>query len=354
MRVLALSKYPRAAASTRQRFLLYADAMARAGIAFDLAPLVDSQEFATIAQGRRVSPMRALVAYAHRVARLAQARSHDLIWIQYELFPFAPALFERLAFMSGRPVVVDYDDAIFHGYDLSSSSAVRSFLGHKLDPLMQGARLVMCGNAYIAAHVAARGGRTLQIPTVVDVRRYLQAPVRRTGRPTIGWIGSPSTWPYLEQVLPALRSVAARHDARILIVGAGPSASAAHDVEVVPWAEETEVDCIREMDVGIMPLPDTPWARGKCGYKLIQYMACGLPVVASPVGVNVDLLAGGTTGLAGTDPAHFAEAVGRLLIDADLRERMGLAGRRLVESHYSLAAQEGRFITALQSAAGLL
>jgi glycosyltransferase involved in cell wall biosynthesis len=151
-------------------------------------------------------------------------------------------------------------------------------------------------------------------------------------------------------VLPALRATAARHDARILIVGAGPSVGAAHDVEVVPWSEETEVDCIRAMDIGIMPLDETPWARGKCGYKLIQYMACGLPVVASPVGVNVDLLAGGTTGLAGADPAQFAEAVGRLLADADLRARMGLAGRRLVEAHYSLSAQEGRFVSALQAA----
>ena len=354
MRVLALSKYPRAAASTRQRFLLYADAMARADITFDLAPLIDANEFAAIAQGRRASAIRAVPAYAERVARLIRADSHDLIWIQYELFPFAPALFERLAFLAGRPVVVDYDDAIFHTYDHSSSRIVRSMLEHKLDPLLRGARVVTCGNAYIAAHVEERGGRVLQIPTVVDVERYPLAPTRRTGRPTIGWIGSPSTWPYLEHVLPVLRSMAARHDARILIVGAGPSAAATGDVQVMPWSEETEVDCIREMDIGIMPLPNTPWARGKCGYKLIQYMACGLPVVASPVGVNVDLLAGGTTGLGGTDPAQFAEAVGRLLADADLRERMGLAGRRLVESHYSLAAQEGRFITALQTAAGLL
>jgi glycosyltransferase involved in cell wall biosynthesis len=137
-------------------------------------------------------------------------------------------------------------------------------------------------------------------------------------------------------IMPSLRCVAGAENARISAVGAGRAAKPHQFLDILPWSEETEAASIQAMDIGIMPLTDTPWARGKCGYKLIQYMACGLPVIASPVGVNTEIVEHGVNGFLATTDADWREALVMLLRDPDLRNRMGAAGRRKVEEQYSL------------------
>jgi glycosyltransferase involved in cell wall biosynthesis len=131
-----------------------------------------------------------------------------------------------------------------------------------------------------------------------------------------------------------------------MAVGAGNAADEDAIVITRQWSEDREVADIQEMDIGIMPLPDAPWMRGKCGYKLIQYMACGLPVVASPVGVNRDIVDHGVNGFLAETPAEWAEALGTLVTDAALRQRMGAKARALVENQYSLRVQ-GPYIAKL-------
>jgi glycosyltransferase involved in cell wall biosynthesis len=168
----------------------------------------------------------------------------------------------------------------------------------------------------------------------------------------IGWIGSPATQKYLLDIRHALAQVCAEHNARLLLIGANAQmvdALAGIPVERVEWSEDTEAATIARMDIGIMPLIDGPWERGKCGYKLIQYMASGLPVVASPVGVNVDIVRQGENGYLAADDAAWADALQRLVKDASLRQRMGSAGREQVEREYSLAAQAPRLAAVLRS-----
>lgn len=280
-----------------------------------------------------------LVAYARRALQLIRAGHADLIWLEKESLPWLPWAIERTLLPKAVPLVVDYDDAVFHRYDLHRSPFVRRLLGGKLDRLMASASLVTAGNGYLADRAKMAGAPRVEIvPTVVDLTAYIRRPEPFSeNAATIGWIGTPSTWTeYMAPMMPLLTQAAEAAGARIAAVGAGRAAAAYPLLDNLPWTEDSEVARIHEMDIGIMPLTDTPWARGKCGYKLIQYMACGIPVIASPVGVNTEIVEHGVNGFLASSDAEWAEALQTLLRDANLRARMGEAGRRKVERAYSL------------------
>ena len=154
----------------------------------------------------------------------------------------------------------------------------------------------------------------------------------------VGWIGSPSTWRYVEPLLPTLLEVVRSKGAVFRAVGGGPEAARWPGVDARDWSEATEIQDVQAMDIGIMPVPDEPWARGKCGYKLIQYMACGLPVVASPVGVNRQIVRENVNGFVAEEGSQWASALSRLIGDSALRVRLGQAGCEIVKRDYSLAA----------------
>lgn len=281
-----------------------------------------------------------LLAYMHRFKALARAGRYDLVWIEKEVLPFFPAVAERLLKALRIPYVVDYDDALFHRYDLHRLWPIRAVLGRKIDNVMRHASLVVAGNQYLADRARGAGARRVEVvPTVIDLDRY-PAPVPRSetaDRPlVVGWIGTPKTSCYLHPLKSVFASLQSRFNVRFAAVGASTESLGDLPVEPWPWTEETEVESISRFDIGIMPLDDSPWERGKCGYKLIQYMACGLPVVASPVGVNEQIVDHGSSGfLAGTS-AEWAEALETLCTAANLREKLGKAGRDKVEQAYCL------------------
>jgi glycosyltransferase involved in cell wall biosynthesis len=169
----------------------------------------------------------------------------------------------------------------------------------------------------------------------------------------IGWIGSPTTWANMRPLLPVLQDLASGGRVRIRVIGAGAQAGsdAFPGLELVEWSEATEVAEVQNMDIGIMPLLDLPFQRGKSGYKLIQYMACGLPTVASPVGVNSEIMIEGETGFLASSAEEWRAALVRLLGDESLRERTGTAGRRRAETDYSLAVHGPRLVALMQSVA---
>lgn len=355
MRVVAFTKYGAEAASTRQRLLQYLPALGAAGIDVEWHPLLGDDYVRGLTRGAR-SPKAAIARrYVDRMRQLVRVRGADLIWVYAELFPYLPAMFERLAFAARAPVVYDFDDAFFHQYDEARRPLVRRMLAGKLEPLLRGAAACACGNAYLRDYADRFCDRTVILPTVVDTDAYRPAPAERGGAPVIGWIGTPSTWAYVRPVLPLLAALAAERGIRVSVVGAGAAAEADRfdGLDLVDWREETEVAEVQRMDVGIMPLPDEAWARGKSGYKLVQYMACGLPVVASPVGVNADIVMQGETGFLARTPAEWRDALAALLDDAALRRRMGDAGRRRAEARYSLGHCAPRMVDLLRASAGM-
>ncbi|TCD04321.1 glycosyltransferase [Erythrobacteraceae bacterium CFH 75059] len=350
MRVLALTKYSARAASTRQRLLQFAPHLRQHGVEIEVRPLLDDRYMERLAVDEPHPRLEIAAAYARRLRDVAAAGAFDVLWVQYELFPFLPVIDGILARLVRIPIVYDIDDAIFHMYDSAGSAAVRHLLGGKLVPLMRRAAVCLCGNAYLASYVAQAGGHAEVVPTVVDTDAYVPR-LRDDAPPVVGWIGSPSTWRYVEPVLPDILPVVRNHGALFRAVGAAPRAAIVPGVTAVAWSEEQEIAEVQAMDIGIMPLPDEPWARGKCGYKLIQYMACGAATVASPVGVNVDLVADGKEGFVAQTGAQWASALDRLLSDRGLRSAMGAAGREKVVRSYSLASQAPRVAAALKQAA---
>lgn len=356
MNVLLLSRYGRQGASTRLRALQYLPHLAACGIDVHWAPLLDDAYLETLyGAGERPWP-RVARAYLARLGQLLAMRRFDLLWIEKELFPMLPASAERLLAAAGVPYVVDYDDALFHNYDQHPRALVRRLLGRKIDRVMAGARLVITGNDYLADRARQAGARRVALlPTVVDLARYpAEAVADKPSGPspfTIGWIGSPQTAAYLAAVAPALGELLAQPDTRLVLVGAGRGAPGNLPAEIRPWTEASEVADIASFDVGIMPLPDAPWERGKCGYKLIQYMACAKPVVASPVGVNRQLVEPGVNGYLATTPADWTRALNQLREDAALRARLGAAGRTRVAADYDLQVTAPQLANLLRLAA---
>jgi glycosyltransferase involved in cell wall biosynthesis len=353
VRVAAFTKYDREAASTRQRVLQYLPYLQRAEIHVDVHPLLDEAYVRSLASAEAPSKPAIAAAYGRRLAQLMFSQRADLIWVYAELFPWLPAPFERLAYRAAKPLLYDFDDAFFHPYDEHRNPVIRSLVGGKLITLIKGATAVCAGNQYLADYAMRYNETTHILPTVVDIDRYRPAPMS-TERPlTIGWIGSPSTWDFVRPLLPLLTQLSRERAVEFLVVGAGAAAEADQDEGITfePWSEAGEIGSVQAMDIGIMPLPDQPWARGKSGYKLIQYMACGLPVVASPVGVNSNIVADGVTGFLATDLGQWRAALNRLIDDAELRRRMGEAGRNRAVEAYSLQAHAPRLIEIMWRAA---
>ncbi len=349
MKVLLLSRYGAMGASSRVRFLQYLPYFKAQGVNMSVVPLFSDAYVRALYEGG--SRWREVVAgYMRRIGALLQVRRFDVVIVEKELFPFLPAFAERLLRVSGVPYVVDYDDALFHRYDLHSSKLVRGVLGRKIDAVMRHAVVVVAGNDYLAERARQAGARRVElIPTVVDTHRYQprQAPPNET--PVIGWIGTPNTSRYLQPLLPVFEALQARMRVRVVAVGARSEDFAGTPVETLPWSEETEVESIQQFDIGIMPLADSPWERGKCGYKLIQCMACGVPVVASPVGVNTVIVNPGKNGLLARDD-EWEEQLTTLLQDPELRRSFGAQGRKDVENWYSLEVQAPRLLNAIREA----
>ncbi|MFI3135406.1 MAG: glycosyltransferase family 4 protein [Methylococcaceae bacterium] len=337
--VLFLTKYARNGASSRYRSFYYFPFFEQQGIHCQISPLFDEQYLKHYYQHKRVFLGDVLGAFFRRVIALTTLKSFNLVVIEKELLPYFPPWLEGyLAFLK-IPYVVDYDDALFHQYDQHKRGWVRYLLNDKIARVMRGAQLVSVGNAYLADYAHRAGATRVEIiPTVIDLERYplvFDKPSQNTSF-TIGWIGSPSTAKYLQAIAPVLANVCADAKGRVRLIGSGQVDLSDVPVDVLPWDEVTEVSALQQFDVGIMPLLDSPWERGKCGFKLIQYMACGLPVIASPVGVNCQIVEQGVNGFLAETPAQWQEALQTLLADAELRKRMGLAGRQKVEREYCL------------------
>jgi len=313
-----------------------------------------SDEMLRLRYAQGYYPIVALVAaYWQRCRALMRCGDFDVVWIEKEALSWWPLWLESLL-LRRAVYVLDYDDAVFLTYEMHRRAWIRRWFGRRLGQLMARAALVIAGNDYLADYARRHGAsRVTVVPTVLDLARYSSSggagrtPVR-TDPPRIVWIGSPATVHYLCLLAAPLRVLAQRTSFVLRIIGGGEIHMPGVPTELVSWSEDGEVDAIAACDVGIMPLLDSPWERGKCGYKLVQYLACGVPVVASPVGVNTKIVQPGQNGFLAATDAEWVEALTCLADDAALRRRLGAQGRALVESRYSLQVAAPKLAAWLQ------
>jgi len=274
IKILLLSRYENLGASSRYRSYQYIPYLRKEGIEITEAPLFDNDYIRDLYNGRKKNLLKVLKTYVRRIINLYHVRDFDLIWIEKEALPWLPAWIEHKLGLAKATYIVDYDDAIFHRYDQHHFKLIRWILGKKIDRIMQYAALVLVGNKYLLERVKKAGAKRVEVlPTVIDLGKYPNNSFNNNDIFTIGWIGS----------------------------------------EYVSWSEETEIKEIQKFDVGIMPLLDNGWERGKCGFKLIQYMACGLPVVGSPVGVNAKIIKHGINGYQAKNTNEWIWALQKLL-----------------------------------------
>jgi glycosyltransferase involved in cell wall biosynthesis len=349
VKILLLTRYASLGASSRLRSFQYIPYLESKGWQIEVNYLFSNDYVRALYRGSSLYH-EVIKGFWKRLKMLMKLKQYDVVWVEKELFPFFPSFAERLLNSLGIPYMVDYDDALFHRYDQHRSLLIRTILGKKIDMVMNKSALVIAGNKYLASRAKLAGANQVKIiPTVIDLERYnYKTKVSSEKELIIGWIGSPSTTHYLLDLNEVFMKLKKKFHVRVVAVGASSPALKKSDIDVVPWSEKSEVDSIQKFDIGIMPLTDSPWERGKCGYKLIQYMACGLPVIGSPVGINKDIIEHGVNGFLAQSLREWENALSKLLERSDMRLEMGRYGRKRVEDWYSLQIQAPRLQALLE------
>ncbi|UCE85219.1 MAG: glycosyltransferase family 4 protein [Deltaproteobacteria bacterium] len=368
MRVLFLTIGPETEPSSRFRVYQYLGALRAAGVRARVRPLAGPR-YVELGYGRLRAPaaVHAFWAALHFAARLARrlrdlwdARHFDVVFVQKEVFPFG---MERLIGWLGLRVVYDFDDAIHvrselrepRGRALARLADALLRRDRALPALLRQSAVVIAGNPVLAAYARHHNAAVHVVPTAIDSEAYAKRSASRGRRLRIGWFGAPATAVYLEPLRPALQELARRFDFELCVLGAERFDCPGVSVTCQPWrpyrALAEEASDLAGFDIGIMPLPDDAFAAGKCALKAIQYMACGIPVVASPVGAAREVVVHGENGFLADTAEAWTDGLGRLLADASLRERLGRAGRARVVERYSVQAVFPKLLAALREAA---
>ncbi|HEX8284185.1 MAG TPA: glycosyltransferase family 4 protein [Pyrinomonadaceae bacterium] len=356
MRLLAVvpSVYDRNP-SQRYRIEQWEPLLRASGVEITYRPFEDAELNAILYQRGRLAGKLRLVggALVRRFSDVRAARGFDAVYVLREAALLGPPFFERLLARSGVPYVFDFDDAVFERY-VSPANGYLSYLKFpgKTRTICRLAAHVMAGNQYLADYARSVNRNVTVVPTTVDTAKYTVEAREPNDVPVIGWTGSYSTVQHLLTLSGALRRLAERERFRLRVIGSpgmGLDALGGLEVESVPWRSETEVEDLRPIDVGVMPLPEDRWSKGKCGMKALQYMGLGIPTVCSPVGVNSEIIRDGENGLLARDEAEWVEKLGLLLRSPELRGRLGRAGRATVEESYSARAQAPRVFRVFES-----
>ena len=259
---------------------------------------------------------------------LRQSSQWDGVFLHRKLLTWHDA---RLLRRHARVIVYDFDDAVMYKADRPQGSSLLRW--GRFRRTVKAADLVIAGNPYLADLARPFNPRTEVLPTGVDTRMYRAGPPAETdGKVRLVWIGSQSTLPYLEQIRPALEQIGHCFPLVGLRIICNHFLDLDHlPVEKCPWSEEGHASLLRSSDIGLAPLPDNAFTRGKCGFKILQYHACGLPVVASPVGINSEYIRDGVTGLHATGTSGWVDSLGKLIDSRPLRTRMGQAAKVAVQ-----------------------
>ena len=275
-----------------------------------------------------------------RLSLVRRAKNYDVVYIFREAALLGPPVFEKLIHRTGVPIVFDFDDAIFVSYR-SPSNGYLSYLkfATKTKTICRIASHVMVGNPYLADYARQVNDQVTIVPTTIDTDKYKAATKTESRPPVIGWTGSYSTVQHLDTLRGALRKLSALEPFRLRVIGTSAYKLDNIEVEAMPWRAKTELEDLSAIDIGIMPLPDDAWSKGKCALKALQFMALGIPTVCSPVGVNTAVIQDDKNGFIAGSEDEWVEKLSRLLRSAALRERLGRAGRTTVEQGYSAKIQ---------------
>jgi glycosyltransferase involved in cell wall biosynthesis len=350
-RLLFVTPNPVESASERYRIYQFVPYLASAGFECEVRPFAARELFQAVQVGRMTSQLfYAPLSCLRRAVDVYAIPRYDMVVIHREAFPFFCPTVERMVLRRHSKVVFSFDDAIYAGHRDTPNKKYPWIYKMKYGPgvneVLAKSAHVIAGSQRLAEHARQFNTQVSVIPTVVDAQRYAcRAPAPSGECLTVGWVGTRSTSPYLLDVVPALQRLSEvfRGKIRFRMYGDPQLKLPVPNYEPLPFSLGSEIEDLRRIDIGIMPLPDNEWTQGKCAFKAIQYMALGIPTVSSPVGMASEIIKHNVNGLLARTPAEWFEALACLMRDAELRRRLAEEGRRTVEAYYSLEVWAPRF-----------
>jgi glycosyltransferase involved in cell wall biosynthesis len=348
---------PNRSPSQRFRYEQYLQYLAENGFEHDFSYLLNEvDDKAFYSKGNYLKKLQILLKSIEiRLFDIVVANRYDIIFVQREAFMLGTAIFEKLYARSKAKFIFDFDDSIWL-HNVSQANKMLGFLksGSKTKEIIAVADMVFAGNQYLANYALQFNKNVKIIPTTVDTDKFV--PVTADFSPQsadeadkvveIGWTGSFSTIEHLRFGLPMLYTIKEKYGEKITfkVIGDSSFADSTLGIQGIAWNSETEVADLQTIDIGIMPLPDNEWTRGKCGFKGLTYMSLGIPTVMAAVGVNNEIIVEGENGFLATSEADWIEKLSLLIENQIVRQHIGRAGRQTVIDRYSIHAQKDRYL----------
>ncbi len=356
MKILFIVPYPLGESpSQRFRFEQYLKALNSKGYAWKLDSFLSPTAWTRLYDPNKnfLKTIDIIVGILRRTASLFSVIRYDFVFIHREVAPMGPPVFEWIiAKVLRKKIIYDFDDAIWLTDRVNESVFFRIFKWRsKVQAICRWSYKVSSGNEYLRSYAAKFNKQVVLNPTTIDTQR-VHNPDVYSGLPktdsmlVIGWTGSHSTLKYLQELESVLQKIESDFPAiQILVIADKKPDLKLKSLLFIPWNEKTEIEDLMRIDIGIMPLPDDEWAKGKCGFKALQYMALKMPAVASPVGVNSQIIDEGINGFLCSTPEHWESSLIKLINDASLRKQMGENGRQRIVDHYSVASNSSNFLS---------
>mgnify|MGYP003576917045 CR=1 FL=1 len=352
-KVLFLLPYPLSQApSQRFRVEAYYDLLRQQGISFDSHVFLDDTAWKILYQGGSTlqKAVAVIKGYLKRFGKVVfSARAYDYVFIHREAAPLGPPIFEwLLAKILRKKVIYDFDDAIWIPSITESNKIARHIKAFwKIAFICRWSYKISAGNAFLANWAKQYNPRVVINPTCVDMEvrfNKIKTPVEGQ-KVVIGWTGSHSTLKYLDEIFPVLQRLENEFEFDFLVICNQPPKFALNSLLFIKWREVTEIEDLLQMDIGIMPLVADAWSEGKCGFKLIQYLSLGIPCVASPIGVNKQIVEEGRNGFLCHSEENWYLALKQLLTNYHLRKEMGLAGHEKMHKEFSIQSNAANFLS---------
>ena len=340
MRILFLTKYTWAGPSSRYRTYQYFPLFEAAGISCVASPFFNDT-YLNIIYGRKgkIHLIYLLPFYFfRRILMLFSINKYNLIVIEKELIPYFFPIFEKILFILKKKYFLDFDDAIFHNYDKSGSFLIKLLFKNKIPTIIKYAEGICAGNTYLADFAKNFNKKVIEIPTSVDTNKYSVVKKYNSVKFTIGWIGSKSTSIYLENIIDLLIDFAEKNKNIIIkLIGfySTKNVNILPNIKIIEWNEISEIDELSTFDVGIMPLNNNYFEKGKCGFKLIQYMACSIPTISTPLQANVNI-DGGNGNLFASNEYEWYSCLEKIYFQREKYFLIGMKNRKRVEENYSI------------------
>ncbi|HRO41801.1 MAG TPA: glycosyltransferase [Flavipsychrobacter sp.] len=353
--VLFLVPYPlKVAPSQRFRVELYEPVLQEHNVRYEIASFMDDATWNIIFKPGNTFKKIAGIAkgYLRRIGHLFKATQYDYVFIHREVAPLGPPIFEWIiAKVLHKKIIYDFDDAIWIS-NISTANKFASWLKAfwKVKYICKWAHVVTGGNEYLNNYARQHNARqTIILPTCVDVeRKHNKVKIHGNHKPVIGWTGSHSTLFYLDEIVPLLKKLQEENNFTFLVIADKKPEIDLRDWQFIKWNEATEGSDLLKMDIGIMPLKSDAWSEGKCGFKLIQYLSCGIPAIADPIGVNKVIIDNEKNGFICSTKEEWKEKLQLLITDPALRKELGEKGREKIKKEYSIQSQAQKFLALFQ------